>query len=73
MITGTIHEQQDELLGVLLGLCLEENLEAFDASSLVSLRYGSMKFAVFTSSAALAAVTISAVNAPNNIVLISAP
>jgi hypothetical protein len=29
MVAGTIHEQQDELPGVLLGQCLEENLEAF--------------------------------------------
>jgi hypothetical protein len=29
MIAGTIHEQQDELPGVLLGQCLQENLEAF--------------------------------------------
>jgi hypothetical protein len=26
---GTIHEQQDEVPGVLVGLCLPENLEAF--------------------------------------------
>jgi hypothetical protein len=32
-----------------------------------------MKFAVFTSSVANAAVTISTINAPNNIVLISTP
>ena len=29
MIAGTVHEQQDELPGVLLGQCLQENLEAF--------------------------------------------
>src|SRR5260221_8908612 len=28
MIAGTIHEQQDELPGILLGQCLQENLEA---------------------------------------------
>jgi hypothetical protein len=29
MIAGTIHEQQDELPGVLLGQCLQKNLESF--------------------------------------------
>ena len=29
MIAGTIHKQQDELPGVLLGQCGQKNLEAF--------------------------------------------
>jgi hypothetical protein len=28
MIAGTVYEQQDELAGILLGQCLQENLEA---------------------------------------------
>ena len=28
MIAGSVHKQQDELAGILLGQCLQENLEA---------------------------------------------